>query len=91
MAKKKTTSKKAVKKTVKKKVEKIEVKAEEVKSVKEIPVEVVLERKVCKVPYVPPKRLWHDTRKHFNPNDIVQRDDNPFDAGEMILKTKEDK
>jgi hypothetical protein len=84
MAKKKvTTKKKAVesKKSVKKAVAKPEKVAEvKVEDKKEIPTEVVIEKKVCFVPYNPPKRLWSDTRTHINPDDFrnTENDDNPF-------------
>lgn len=84
MAKKKvTTKKKAVesKKSVKKAVAKPEKVAEvKVEDKKEIPTEVVIEKKVCFVPYNPTKRLWSDTRKHVNPDDFrnSENDDNPF-------------
>jgi len=87
MAKKKLTvkkksvvSKKAVKKKAEepKKVEKpVVIKAEEV------PTEVTIEKKVCHVAYVPPKRLWSDKRYHPNP------DDNRFDSNPFL--PKEDK
>tara|TARA_R100000988_G_C3943462_1_gene137397 strand:- start:384 stop:632 length:249 start_codon:yes stop_codon:yes gene_type:complete len=79
MAKKKNLTSKEVKskkKAVKKPVAKKEVKKAEVKEQKAIPTEVQLDSKTCDVPYVPPKRLWSDTRHHKVVKDI--KTDNPF-------------
>ena len=64
MAKKKLTVKKksvVSKKAVKKKVEEPKkVEKSVVKKADEVPTEVTMEKKVCHVAYVPPKRLWSD-------------------------------
>ena len=81
MAKKKpTTKKKSVvsKKAVKKKVETPKkVVKPAVEATNEVPTEVTIEKKVCFVAYVPPKRLWSDKRHHPNPDDH-RFDSNPF-------------
>ena len=81
MAKKKLTVKKksvVSKKAVKKKVEEPKkVEKSVVKKGNEVPTEVTIDKKVCHVAYVPPKRLWSDTRYHSNPDDH-RFDSNPF-------------
>tara|TARA_R100000935_G_scaffold6607_3_gene14256 strand:+ start:609 stop:857 length:249 start_codon:yes stop_codon:yes gene_type:complete len=82
MAKKKAKKTKTAKKIAVKDIKVVEpVNIISEGKIKGVPKQVAVKDQVCYVDYVPPKRMWSDTRVHFNPNHLIKKKvkDNPFE------------